>query len=97
MRIMTTRKLCFYTPDRKESFTTKGQRIIEDCPSWVKEDELFKVAVKAGILTCLVAAPTKNEVAIQEAAPSNAHEAQELAEELAQEAAPTTKRSKKGK
>ena len=82
MRIMTTRKLCFYTPDRKQKFETQGNRIIETCPDWAKDDDLFKTAVRAGILTCLMDMSTKEEVAIQEAAPSNAHEAAAKAAEL---------------
>lgn len=74
MRIMTTRKFCFYSPDRKEKFTTAGNRIIEDCPSWAREDALFKAAVREGSLTCLMGMSTKEEVATQEAAPANAHE-----------------------
>lgn len=78
---MTTRKLCFYTPDRKEKFETSGNRIIESCPEWAKQDAMFQIAVKAGILTCMMEMGLKEEVAIQEAAPSNAHEERALSEE----------------
>ena len=88
MRIMTTRKLCFYSPDRKEKFQTSGNRIIEDCPEWAQNDDMFKAALRAGILT-LLAKPVlaKEEVAIQEAAPANAHEEAKLAEEKGSEEA----------
>lgn len=82
MRIMTTRKLCFYTPDRKQKFETQGNRIIETCPDWARNDDMFKAAVRMGILTCLMEMSTKEEVAIQEAAPANAHEAAAKAAEL---------------
>lgn len=98
MRIMTTRKLCFYTPDRKEKFETQGNRVIETCPDWVEGDSMFKAAVRAGILTCLMEMKAKEEVAIQEAAPSNAHEAAAQAEEVKQEEIPELKTpAKKGK
>lgn len=87
MRIMTTRKLCFYTPDRKQKFETQGNRIIETCPDWAKNDDLFKTAVRAGVLTCLMDMSTKEEVAVQEAAPANAHEAAAKAEEAIEEVA----------
>lgn len=99
MRIMTTRKLCFYSKDRKEKFETSGNRIIETCPAWAKEDDMFKAAVRAGILTCLMDMSSKEEVKVQEAAPSNAHEEKKLAEELAApveaEVAPVKKSKKK--
>ena len=106
MRIMTTRKLCFYTPNREEKFETQGNRIIETCPDWARDDDMFKAAVRAGILTCLMEMSTKEEVAIQEAAPSNAHEAATKAAELEEiattveveapiEKAPAKKKSKK--
>lgn len=87
MRIMTTRRLCFYTPDRKQKFETQGNRIIETCPDWAKDDSMFKAAVRAGILTCLMDMSTKEEVAVQEAAPANAHEAAAKAEEATEEVA----------
>ena len=86
MRIMTTRRLCFYSPDRKEKFETKGNRIIETCPDWAEKDSMFQAAVRAGILTCLMEMKTREEVAVQEAAPSNAHEAAAKAEEVKEEA-----------
>ncbi len=104
MRIMTTRKLCFYTPNRKEKFETQGNRIIETCPDWARDDDMFKAAVRAGILTCLMEMSTREEVAVQEAAPSNAHEAAAKAAELEVkdveleapvEKAPAKKKSKK--
>lgn len=99
MRIMTTRKLCFYSPDRKEKFETKGGRIIETCPDWTEKDSMFQAAVRAGVLTCLMEMKTKEEVAVQEAAPSNAHEAAEKAEEVKEETVEetTSKKSKKKK
>ena len=104
MRIMTTRKLCFYTPDRKQKFETQGNRIIETCPDWARDDDMFKAAVRTGILTCLMEMSTKEEVAIQEAAPANAHEAAAKAEEVVEEPkdvaveeAPKTKKKSKKK
>lgn len=97
MRIMTTRKLCFYTPDRKQKFETQGNRIIETCPDWARNDDMFKAAVRMGILTCLMEMSTKEEVAIQEAAPANAHEAAAKAEEVVEEAAPTIEEAPKTK
>ena len=94
MRIMTTRKLCFYTPDRKQKFETQGNRIIETCPDWAKDDDLFKTAVRAGILTCLMEMSTKEEVAIQEAAPANAHEQAAAIKEVVEEKQPVVEAPK---
>lgn len=98
MRILTTRKLCFYSKDRKEKFETQGARIIENCPDWAKDDAMFQAAVRAGVLTCIMDLSSKQEVKVQEAAPSNAHEEKALAEEKAVEAAPVeVKASKKSR
>ena len=75
MRIMTARKLTFYSKDRSQKFTTAGNRVIEDCPDWAEKDSMFVMAEKAGILTRLVLASSKAETKAQEAAPKNAHEA----------------------
>ena len=72
---MTARKLTFYSPDRSERFTSKGNRVIEDCPDWAAKDAMFMAAEKVGILTRLAeTTSTKEEVKIQEEAPANAHE-----------------------
>ena len=95
LRIMTTRKLAFYSPKRDEKFITQGNRIIEDCPEWCKQDLMFQAAEKAGILTELVLnTPTKVEQKIQEEAPKNAHEEKEVA---TKKAAAKKTSAKKGK
>ena len=95
MKIMTARKLAFYSPDRQERFISKGGRIIEDCPEWAVNDAMFKAAEKAGILTRLMdTTSTKEEVKIQEAAPANAHEVKAEVEEPVKVKA-TKKTSKK--
>ena len=95
MKIMTARKLAFYSHDRQERFISKGSRIIEDCPDWTVKDAMFQAAEKAGILTRLMDnASTKEEVKVQEAAPANAHEvkAEEVKEPVKVK---TTKKSSK--
>lgn len=75
MKIMTARKLAFYSADRTQKFMSAGNRIIEECPDWAAQDAMFKAAEKAGVLTRLAEqTSTKEEVAIQEAAPANSHE-----------------------
>lgn len=78
MRIMTTKRFCFYTPDRKEKFVTQGNRIIEDCPEWAQSDLTFKAAIRDGSLTCLAKMEAVKEVDLQESAPANAHEAKKV-------------------
>ena len=95
LRIMTTRKLAFYSPNRDERFITQGNRIIEDCPEWCKEDLMFKAAEKAGILTeLLLNTSTKVEQKIQEEAPKNPHEEKEA---VVKKAAAKKSSGKKGK
>lgn len=90
MKIMTARKLAFYSADRKERFVSAGNRVIEECPDWAAKDAMFQAAEKVGVLTRLAEqTSTKEEVKVQEEAPANAHEVAEekLAEGDAHEVA----------
>lgn len=90
MKIMTARKLAFYSADRKEKFVSAGNRVIEECPDWAAKDAMFQAAEKVGVLTRLAEqTSTKEEVKVQEEAPANAHEVAEekLAEGDAHEVA----------
>ena len=78
MKIMTARKLTFYSADRSQRFTSAGNRVIEECPDWAAKDAMFMAAEKVGVLTRLAEqTSTKEEVKIQEAAPANSHEVKE--------------------
>lgn len=55
MRILTKTKFRFR--NGKESFVSKGQNLIEDAPDWIEKDGMFQLAVKAGALVKLDAAP----------------------------------------
>jgi len=80
MKIMTARKLTFYTADRSQRFTSAGNRVIEDCPDWAANDAMFMAAEKVGVLTRLAEkTSTKEEVKVQEAAPANSHEVKKSA------------------
>ena len=76
IRVITSRKLRFYSPKREENVVTEGHNIIQDLPDWVVEDNMFKMAKTSGILQVLT-----NSRAIKEAennpekvVPQNAHE-----------------------
>lgn len=93
MKIMTARKLAFYSADRKERFVSAGNRVIEECPDWAAQDAMFQAAEKAGVLTRLAEqTSTKEEVKVQEEAPANAHEVAKPAEEEAEEPVKVTKK-----
>lgn len=57
IRIITKRKLRFYTPDRKESIVTQGNNVIEEMPDWVERDLMYRTAKASGILSVLASAP----------------------------------------
>ena len=76
IRVITSRKLRFYSPKRDENVVTEGHNIIQDLPDWVVNDNMFKMAKNSGILQVL-----NNSRAVKEAennpekvVPQNAHE-----------------------
>lgn len=50
MRIITTRKLRFYSKDRKKSFVTEGNNIIQEMSEEFTQDSMFRSARAAGVL-----------------------------------------------
>ena len=83
MRIISSRKFRFYTPDRSESFVTEGKNIIQDCPDWAKDDATFQAALSANLLQVIssASAQRKLEKEPEKILPQNAHEAKALLEE----------------
>lgn len=77
MRIITTRKLRFYTQDRKESFVTEGSNIIQDCPDWAKDDDMFKAAKASGQLQILSTSKELKQAENEGGLAKNSHEAKE--------------------
>lgn len=76
IRVITSRKLRFYSPKRDENVVTEGHNIIQDLPDWIVNDNMFKMAKNSGILQVL-----NNSRAVKEAennpekvVPQNAHE-----------------------
>lgn len=53
MRIITSRKLRFYSKDRKQTFVTEGSNVIQECPDWAMNDDMFKAAKASGQLQIL--------------------------------------------
>ena len=77
MRIITTRKLRFYTKDRKESFVTKGSNIIQECPDWAINDDMFKAAKSTGQLQILSTTKELKKAENEGGLAKNSHEAKE--------------------
>ena len=53
IRIISSRKLRFYSPDRKESVVSEGKNIIQELPDWVVQDGMFKLAKNSGVISVL--------------------------------------------
>ena len=77
MRIITTRKLRFYTKDRKESFVTEGSNIIQECPDWAINDDMFKAAKSTGQLQILSTSKELKQAENEGGLAKNSHEAKE--------------------
>lgn len=77
MRIITTRKLRFYTKDRKESFVTEGSNIIQDCPDWAMDDDMFKAAKSSGQLQILSTTKELKQAENEGGLAKNSHEAKQ--------------------
>ena len=77
MRIITTRKLRFYTKDRKESFVTEGSNIIQDCPDWAMDDAMFKAAKASGQLQILSTTKELKQAENEGGLAKNSHEAKQ--------------------
>lgn len=92
MRIISSRKLRFYSPDRKESVVTEGKNIIQDIPDWATQDGMFKLAKSSGIISILStrALEKKAENNPEQVVPQSAHEeAPKNEEELVDAGEPT--------
>lgn len=85
MRIITTRKLRFYTKDRSENFVTSGNNIIEDCPDWIKEDRLFNLALRDRTLQVISSGRQQKVLENEKVLPQNAHEVKSELIESSQE------------
>lgn len=83
MRIISSRKLRFYTKDRSETFVTEGKNIIQDCPDWAKDDDTFQVALAANLVQIISSRSVQKvmENKADKILPQNAHEAKALIEE----------------
>lgn len=83
MRIISSRKLRFYTKDRSETFVTEGKNVIQDCPDWAKDDDTFQVALSAGLIQIISSRSVQKQMENkpEEVLPQNAHEAKALMEE----------------
>lgn len=77
IRILSSRKLRFYSPDRKESIVTEGKNIIQEMPEWVVKDSMFKTAKNCGIIQVLESRSVQKvaENNPEKLVPQNAHEA----------------------
>lgn len=82
MRIITSRRLRFYSPDRQLNFVTSGNNIIEDCPDWAKEDGMFKAARASGVLQLISTKKEEKEAENDKVLAQNAHESKQLIESM---------------
>lgn len=62
MRIITTRKLRFYSKDRKQSFVSAGNNIIETCPDWAVDDDMFKAGRASGVVQIISSRSEQKEL-----------------------------------
>lgn len=62
MRIITTRKLRFYSKDRKQNFVSSGNNIIETCPDWAVDDDMFKAGRASGIVQIISSKSEQREL-----------------------------------
>ena len=88
IRIISSRKLRFYSPDRQESVVTEGKNIIQTVPDWAAQDGMFKLAERSGIISVLNSKieEKKAENEPEKVVPQNAHEkAPKLKEETVEE------------
>ena len=77
IRIISSRKLRFFSPDRKESIVVEGKNIISSVPDWAVNDAMFKAARSAGLIQILSTAKElkRAENNPENVVPQNAHEA----------------------
>lgn len=80
MRIITTRKLRFYSKDRKQNFVSSGNNIIETCPDWAVEDDMFKAGRASGIVQIISSKSEQRELENnpEKHLSQNAHDNREL-------------------
>lgn len=76
MRILTSRKFRFYSPDKKESVVSEGKNIIQDVPDWVVKDGTFQAAKAANLLQVLSTSRILKEAENnpENLVPQNAHD-----------------------
>jgi len=80
IRIISSRKLRFFSPDRKESIVVEGKNIISSVPDWAVNDSMFKAARSAGLIQILSTAKElkRAENNPENVVPQNAHEAKKM-------------------
>ena len=87
IRIISSRKLRFFSPDRKESIVVEGKNIISSVPDWAVNDSMFKAARSAGLIQILSTAKELKRVENnpENVVPQNAHEAKKMEKDNAPE------------
>ena len=53
IRIISSRKFRFYSPDRQENIVVEGKNIISTVPDWAVKDGTFQAARAAGLIQIL--------------------------------------------
>lgn len=87
IRVISSRKLRFYSPDRKENVVTEGKNVIQDLPDWVVQDGMFKLAKNSGIIQILSSRSFEKvaESNPEKVVPQSAHEEAPVQEEVQEE------------
>ena len=88
IRVISSRKLRFYSPNREENVVTEGKNIIQDLPDWVVQDDMFKLAKNSGIIQILSSRSFEKvaESNPEKVVPQSAHEEAPIQEEVQEEA-----------
>lgn len=80
IRIISSRKFRFYSPNRQENIVVEGKNIISTVPDWAVNDGTFQAARSAGLIQIL--STTKElkraENNPENVVPQNAHEAKKM-------------------
>lgn len=92
IRIISSRKLRFYSPDRQQSVVAEGKNVIQDLPDWIVKDGMFQVAKQSGIISILStrAEQKKAEENPERVVPQSAHESAPVSEENLEESGEPT-------
>ena len=76
IRIISSRKFRFYSPDRQENIVVEGKNIISTVPDWAVKDGTFQAARAAGLIQILSSRQELKQAESnpEKVVPQNAHD-----------------------